>query len=358
MLFNPKPKEDPKDLFDREKEIEKLRFGINYPMTLLLGIRRSGKSSLVKVLMKEEKGIWLYLDLRKFESSAYISYKDIIQELEKSINTSLPERLKKVFAGVKGVNFVGVNVIFNWGKERIKLAQILDKLSEIAEKEGERIIIIFDESQELRKLKGVNLLYPIAYAFDNLKVRFIFTGSEIGMVYDFLKLDKPDSPLYGRAYTEVNVPPFSKETSLEFLRKGFEEFKIKVEERELEDAVNTLGGIPGWLTYYGFNYIQEKDHEKALNKTVETAISLIKKEFNNFLKGREGAKERYKTIMTVYKNGCKWKEAKIALEAKEGVRIDDKRFTQLLNNLVKASFLIKEGEIYKPTDVLIEKAFS
>ena len=43
LLFDPKPKEDPKDLFDREKEMEKLKFGINYPMTLLLGIRRSGK---------------------------------------------------------------------------------------------------------------------------------------------------------------------------------------------------------------------------------------------------------------------------------------------------------------------------
>ena len=35
------------------------------------------------------------------------------------------------------------------------------------------------------------------------------------------------------------------------------------------------------------------------------------------------------------------------------LRIDDKRFSGLLNNLVKASFLVKEGEIYKPADVMI-----
>ena len=49
--------------------MEKLKFGINYPITLLLGIRRSGKSSIVKVLINEEKrgnkDIWLYLDLKK-----------------------------------------------------------------------------------------------------------------------------------------------------------------------------------------------------------------------------------------------------------------------------------------------------
>ena len=154
------------------------------------------------------------------------------------------------------------------------------------------------------------------------------------MAYDFLKLDKPNSPLYGRAYTEVNVNPFSKDMSIEFLRKGFEELKIKIKE-ELEDAVSTLGGIPGWLTYYGFNYIQEMDHKKAIDKTIETTISLIKEEFNNFLRGREEAKERYRTIMTVCTKGCKWSEAKTAIEVKEGVKIDDKRFTGLLDDLVK-----------------------
>jgi hypothetical protein len=361
LLFDPKPKEDPKDLFDREKEMEKLKFGINYPMTLLLGIRRSGKSSIVKVLMNEEKrgnkDIWLYLDLRKFESSFFINYKDLIQEMEKAINSSLPNRLKKLFEGIRGVSFAGLDLRFSWGRERVEFAQILDKLSEIAEKEGERVIIVFDESQELRKLKGYNLLYPIAYAYDNLRVKFIFTGSEIGMVYDFLKLDKPNSPLYGRAYTEVNVNPFSKDMSIEFLRKGFEELKIKIKEEELEDAVNNLGGIPGWLTYYGFNYIQEMDHKKAIDKTIETAISLIKEEFDNFLRGREEAKERYRTIMTVCAKGCKWSEAKTAIEVKEGVKIDDKRFTELLDNLVKASFLVKEGELYKPADIMIGKTF-
>ncbi|BFI74452.1 hypothetical protein [Sulfurisphaera ohwakuensis] len=42
--------------------------------------------------------------------------------------------------------------------------------------------------------------------------------------------------------------------------------------------------------------------------------------------------------------GCRWSEAKNGIEAKEGRKIDDKRFTELLNNLVKASFLVKEEE--------------
>ncbi|GGP22209.1 hypothetical protein GCM10007981_17350 [Thermocladium modestius] len=84
---------------------------------------------------------------------------------------------------------------------------------------------------------------------------------------------------------------------------------------------------------------------------------MIEEEFNNFLRGREEARERYKTIMAVCKKGCRWSDVKRAIEAKEGARIDDKRLTELISNLVKASFLVADNGAYKPADVLIEKVF-
>ncbi|EHP70086.1 hypothetical protein MetMK1DRAFT_00005880 [Metallosphaera yellowstonensis MK1] len=50
-------------------------------------------------------------------------------------------------------------------------------------------------------------------------------------------------------------------------------------------------------------------------------------------------------------------EAKRAVEAKEGVRIDDKKITQLLENLVDVSFLVNENDMYRPSDVIMEKVF-
>ncbi|BFI74454.1 hypothetical protein [Sulfurisphaera ohwakuensis] len=126
--------------------MEKLKFGINYPMTLLLGIRRSGNSSLVK---------------------------DLILELEKVITISFPERLKKLFTGVRGVDFAGIGLKFKWRRERKINFSIPGKPSEIAEKKKQRVCVIFDEMQELRKLKGYNILYTLAYAYDNLDVRFV-----------------------------------------------------------------------------------------------------------------------------------------------------------------------------------------
>lgn len=96
----------------------------------------------------------------------------------------------------------------SWGNEKVELSDILERLSDISEKENRAVIIVIDESQELRKLKGYNLLSPIAYSYDNLSTKFILTGSEIGMVHKFLKLNDPKSPLFGRAMSDVVVKPF------------------------------------------------------------------------------------------------------------------------------------------------------
>jgi len=84
---------------------------------------------------------------------------------------------------------------------------------------------------------------------------------------------------------------------------------------------------------------------------------LIRREFNNFLIRREVAKRRYYTIMKTYKKGGRWNDIRRALEAQEGLKVDDKKVTELIQNLVDASFLVKDGEEYRPADVLIGQAF-
>ena len=306
--------------------------------------------------MKETDALWIYLDLRKFEAKGYLSYRDIVLELEKSLQ-GLPKKIKKMLVPLKGVNLAGLELKLSWGNEKVELSDILERLSDISEKENRAVIIVIDESQELRKLKGYNLLSPIAYAYDNLSTKFILTGSEIGMVHKFLKLNDPKSPLFGRAMSDVVVKPFPKEVALEFMRRGFDQFSVKVEDKLLEEVYEEVGGIPGWLTYYGFQYIQERDHKKALAKTIHSGVSLIRREFNNFLIRREVDKRRYYTIMKTYKKGGRWNDIRRALEAQEGLKVDDKKVTELIQNLVDASFLVKDGEEYRPADVLIGQAF-
>jgi len=70
MLFDPRPKEKMSEIFDRAGEIRALLNGMkNYPITLLIGIRRVGKSSLLRVALNECDEIGVYIDARKLYST-------------------------------------------------------------------------------------------------------------------------------------------------------------------------------------------------------------------------------------------------------------------------------------------------
>ena len=355
MLFDITPKDDRKDFFDRDEEIEKVK-SLSSPITLVLGLRRTGKSSLIKVSLKEMNYPYIYVDLRKFEERVYISYKDFVLELQKEINRivksfpSLLDILKKI----KGVKIAGTEVVFNWGKERVSFSSILDSLEEGIE---EKIVIVLDEAQELSKLRGANLLPIFAYAYDNLKkVKFIFSGSEMGLLYDFLKVEDPESPLFGRAFNTVELRPFSKEEATEFLKRGF--LELGIEFNAFEEVYNKIGGIPGWLTHFGFVYSQKKELEESIAETLNYAKRLIRKEFENFLKEREVARERYLVVMKEVSRCASWSAIKRALEVNEGVSISDSEVYNYLNQLMKHSWITKKDEKYCPAEPLIGYAFS
>ncbi len=158
------------------------------------------------------------------------------------------------------------------------LREIFREPNEIGEKTG-RFIIAFDEAQYLRfygSRGGRELLALFAHAYDSLpNLRIVLTGSEVGLLHDFLGIGNYESPLYGRATGEVYIEPFEPEISKEFLRTGFTEAGVDVPKEVIDRAIETLGGIPGWLVFFGIEYLRRGDFEKAINRTLETARGLI-----------------------------------------------------------------------------------
>ncbi|MBS7614054.1 ATP-binding protein [Candidatus Bathyarchaeota archaeon] len=55
LLFDPTPKERMKELFDREEEVKLLMKAIATPITLLLGVRRVGKTSSLKSFFEQSR---------------------------------------------------------------------------------------------------------------------------------------------------------------------------------------------------------------------------------------------------------------------------------------------------------------
>ncbi|WP_335343153.1 AAA family ATPase [Pyrococcus kukulkanii] len=323
-----------------------------YPLTLLLGIRRIGKSSILRVALDELNGI--YIDARElyFESGGWISSSSLKKAIERSLNATKPKwrrELANTLGRIEGVKVSGVEIKLS---RESYLTDVLLSLNEIG------AVIAIDEAQYLRfygARGGKEFLALVAYAYDNLEnLSFILSGSEVGLLHDFLGTGDYNSPLYGRAYEEITVEPFSRDLSKEFLRRGFKEAGVKISEEEIEKAVNFLDGIPGWLVEFGYSYIHTKSFEEAMEKVLKKAEAMILGE----VKELEKKSPRYSLILKAISLGLdRWKLIKEYIEVRAG-EVPNSRLANLLKNLEKMGWIRKEKGRYRIIDPVVREVIS
>lgn len=164
---------------------------------------------------------------------------------------------------------------------------------------------------------------------------------------------KSTSPLYGRSPAKLYLQPFTREKAAEFLRKGFQEYREPIKEAEINEAVEKLDGIPGWLTLYGNNAaVQKMPHDKALQETISEGTKIVKDELEHFLEGRD--RTLYITTLKVTAISARWKEIKNAIEARKGSSVNDATIQNIIENL-KAAMLIEEHEgVYTVKDPMLK----
>jgi hypothetical protein len=100
-----------------------------------------------------------------------------------------------------------------------------------------------------------------------------------------LNVEDPDAPLYGRYINEITLKRFEKSKSVEFLKQGFAENKIKISDEEILKVVEKLDGIVGYLTMFGYGAITESgfDLNSNLFRTSEMAKKIVKKEIKTLI---------------------------------------------------------------------------
>jgi AAA+ ATPase superfamily predicted ATPase len=356
--FFDRPIERPEELFDREEEFEGLRRALTTrAITVVVGFRRVGKTSLVKAATYGLPRI--YVDARRFETSQYVTYDLFLEELKRSLSgfMSLDRKVAEHLRAVKGLRLFGVSVDFSLRRSRPLFTAILEALNEWTRDKGSRLVFVIDEAQELIKMKGYSIVPSIAYAYDNLGgISFVFAGSKIGLLYRFLKVHEPTSPLYGRYMERVELKPFNKEKSVEFLRRGFEEHGFRVSEAFLEEAAERLGGIVGWLSYLGLRVLSKGEASLSIiDEVVEEASKIASSEFCNFVSAM-GSKRYVKVLKALGEDGATWSQIKRYLEVRLGTRIYDSELARLLKNLVDNGFVEKRGGVYVIPDPILRHA--
>jgi AAA+ ATPase superfamily predicted ATPase len=363
MLFSIKPKERRDELYDFEKELEELMKGIERsPITIVIGMRRTGKTSLLKVALNELGNPYIYLDTRFSVNPTYRDFIYIVKEsLEDFVRRykSFRGKIVEVLSSVKGVSisvpFSSIDISWR-GSSKLEFPEFFTALNRIGSELKKSVVVAFDEAQELRKITWINFVRLFAYIYDNLDyVRIVLTGSEVGLLYKFLRLDDRDSPLYGRYIHTVSTRRLTFEESIDFLEKGFKEIGISINKQVIEEAAKTFGGVIGWLTLFGYNcYMNPYLCSHQVDKVLKIAIDIAKNEIENFLSSRRS--ERYKTLLKILTVERSWSEIKKKLEDIEGRTINDKTLNELLNTLIDLSIIEKKDNKYIVADPITRKA--
>jgi len=116
VLFDPRPKERRSELFDRERELAELERAAKHgaPLVLCLGVRRIGKTSVVKVFVNESGYPSLYIDARRLAERGYTKA-GLYALLEEGFAKARGRlaRIAEYLRGLKGVTVGELGVEFD-----------------------------------------------------------------------------------------------------------------------------------------------------------------------------------------------------------------------------------------------------
>ncbi|MCD6563011.1 MAG: ATP-binding protein, partial [Thermoproteales archaeon] len=310
MLFDRRPKYRREDFYDREEELHMFLRGLEVGEGLIVvyGVRRVGKTSLVRVGLAESNIPFVPIDLRRFSedpsllspSVSALLIEEVLKQYEKH-REKMKKFVRDILRYVDSLDLKVVKLKVKEGRRRL-LAEVLEEADRWAGKRGIRVAIVLDEAQELRTVPAWRDI--LAWTIDNLEnVTFVVTGSEVGVLRDFLKLEDRDSPLFGRARLEINLRGFDRNVSVGFLRSGFREAGLTIDEAELADAVGRLNGIVGWLALYGYYRVSYGlSHKASLERVEADASELVADELEKLVKNAPG---RYLAILWAVSLGLK-----------------------------------------------------
>jgi AAA+ ATPase superfamily predicted ATPase len=350
MLFDPEPKKKKGDLYNRKVELHELLDSIEKEkLVVIQGIRRLGKSSLLNVALSESKRPFVKLDLREVyfahgSVSKFYLYHALSQELSRLNRT---HRLASWLEKVRGIRIAGFEIQLDWREKGASLTDVFRAADKWASDHGERMIVAIDEVQYLRLAGRMRYDGLLAWAIDNLDdLTFILTGSQVGLLHDFLGMENARSPLYGRYARIIKLGRLGREEAMDFLENGFKEAKAKPP--DLEKVVDALDGLIGWLTLYGHTCVSEGKAD--LGWFLKMAAKLAAEESKKILRWSD----RYQAVLKAIASGAmKWSEIYERASVKLGP-ISKSDLTYLLDNLVRYSYLerLENGSFIIPDPVI------
>lgn len=288
-LFDPAPKDDPRFLYWRDRELGELVSLLGKgEWVVLLGPRRVGKTSLALSAASSMKIPAVAIDSR------------IDADFSRALTGQFSKNARTAVGGNISVPQVGIG--FSYSRE--SLNSTLDSLLSSAKK----TLVILDEAQWLNNPRRVNMILSHIFDYHHDRVTFIITGSAVGVMRSIVD-PGARSPLYGRSITQIRVGRWmDSSTGIGFLREGCRQNGMPFKEEEMAGVADRLGGMPGWLTIFGHQYAISGNTKKALQTVRAQAMRIVREELENVSKVAMGWERELAILTEIGEEGKRFSE--------------------------------------------------
>ncbi len=141
----------------------------------------------------------------------------------------------------------------------------------------------------------------------------------------------------------IDVAPFPRELAVRYLEEGLATVGTRPDRRLIEDVVDALDGVVGWLAYFGpcRGPTQRWRRPSTTPRTGRLGVLTLREAMGT---------HRYIHAARLMAAGARWSDVKRYLTALEGRTITDGEATKLVKNLVDCGFAEKKGDAHTLAD--------
>jgi hypothetical protein len=268
-----------KDFADRQGELKELRVRLKEPVRIfLMAPRRYGKTSLIENVLnalQKEAILIAYVDLywaasahdflELYASKVIRGSKSIARQAAAIVKNLLPRLRPKLGFDPTGNPELSLDLAGHKAPESVE--EILNLPQRIAESEGKRFAVVFDEFQEITKLNGGNLERQLRAAIQHhTQVSYLFAGSKTHMLIDMVSDET--RPFYQMG-TLMPLDKIPEKDFSSFVRSKFAESGKKISKGALKKILDECENVPHYVQLLSFNVW---DHFQQVTNVTETHV--------------------------------------------------------------------------------------
>ncbi len=274
---------------NRQKEINELLADIDAGLNVLLyAPRRFGKTSLVLSALGQTEYRFILLDLMSVvDTEEFINeYFNAISKSLRTTSDKVVDVFKKVL-GLKpniGIDFDGAGnpsfrLHFQLSESSAVLKEVLDLPWRYARHKNQKVVVVFDEFQEVVKL-GIEdkLRSVLQHHGDN--VSYVFLGSKKSIMKN-LFYDK-NKPFY-KSVKHLPIDKISDEDWKRFIRKGFESHQKQIGSDCIQAILDVSKGFPYYTQQISHELFTMAEQKATSDMAREAVNSILDKEEDLFV---------------------------------------------------------------------------